>query len=76
MVSKMINKMKFGKAAGPSGIITEMIKVANNGIINCIMSLFNRIMHEGSTKWMTSIIYHQSLQRKMRCFILHESQRP
>ena len=29
MVTKAINKMKAGKAAGSSGIITEMIKVAN-----------------------------------------------
>ena len=37
MVSKAISKMKSGKAAGPSGIITEMIKPAGDGIIN----LFN-----------------------------------
>ena len=30
MVSKAINKMNFGKAAGRSGIILEMIKAANN----------------------------------------------
>ena len=29
MVTKSINKMKAGKAAGSSGIIIEMIKVAN-----------------------------------------------
>ena len=29
MVTKAINKMKAGKAAGSSGIIIEMIKVAN-----------------------------------------------
>ena len=33
MVSKAISKMKSGKAAGPSGIIIEMIKVAGDGII-------------------------------------------
>ena len=33
MVSKAISKMKSGKAAGPSGIIIEMIKAAGDGII-------------------------------------------
>ena len=33
MVSKAINKMNFGKAAGRSGIILEMIKAANNELL-------------------------------------------
>ena len=47
MVSKSINKMKAGKAAGPSGIIIEIIKVAGNGIINFITPLFNNTVYEG-----------------------------
>ena len=33
MVSKAISHMKSGKAAGPSGIIVEMIKAAGDGVI-------------------------------------------
>ena len=33
MVSKAISKMKSVKAAGPSGIIIEMIKAAGDGVI-------------------------------------------
>ena len=33
MVSKAISKMKSGKAAGPLGIIIEMIKAAGDGVI-------------------------------------------
>ena len=28
MVKRAISKMKFGKAAGPSGVLTEMIRAA------------------------------------------------
>ena len=45
MVSKAINKMKADKDAGPSGIIIEMIKAANNGIIDCITTLFNHTVY-------------------------------
>ena len=44
MVSKAISKMKSGKAAGPLGIIIEMINAAGDGIINCLTSLFNQII--------------------------------
>ena len=33
MVSKVVNTMKAGKAAEPSGIILEMIKAANNELL-------------------------------------------
>ena len=45
MVSKAISKMKSGKAAGPSGIIIEMIKAVGDGVIVCLTSLFNHIIH-------------------------------
>ena len=38
MVSKAINKMKSGKAAGPSVIIIEMIKAAGEGA-NCLFDI-------------------------------------
>ena len=33
IMSKAISKMKYGKAAGPSGIYIEMIKTAGDGVI-------------------------------------------
>ena len=49
MVSKAINKMKPGKAAGSSGvsIIIEMIKAAGDGVFVCLTSLFNHIIYIG-----------------------------
>ena len=43
MVSKGINKMKAGKATGHSGIIIDIIKTANNGIIDYVTSLSNSV---------------------------------
>ena len=58
MVSKAISKMKAGKAAGPSGIIIEMIKAAGDQIISSLTSLFNCIVREGvvPTDWHMSYI--------------------
>ena len=47
LVSKAINKMKPGKAAGPSGIIVEMIKAGGDQVVTALTSLFNGIIHEG-----------------------------
>ena len=47
MVSKAISKMKSGKTAGPSCIITEIIKAAGDGVIVCLTSLFNHIIYIG-----------------------------
>ena len=45
MMSKAISKMKSGKAAGPSGIVIEMIKASGYGVIVCLTSLFNHIIY-------------------------------
>ena len=55
MVYLVIYKMKAGKTAGPSGIIIEMIKSANNEIIDSITSLFNNIV---PNDWHLSYIIH------------------
>ena len=47
MISKAIAKMKTGKAAGPSGIVIEMIRSAGKEIIKSITNLTNRIIKEG-----------------------------
>ena len=57
-MSKAINKIKAGKGAGSSGIIIEMIKSTNNGIIDCIMSFFNHVVYKGRAliEWHLSCI--------------------
>ena len=47
MISKATEKMKTGKAAGPSGIVIEIIRSAGKEIINSITNLANRIIMEG-----------------------------
>ena len=46
IVHAAIRKMKTGKAAGPSGIIVEMIRAAEDEIITPITLLVNRIIYE------------------------------
>ena len=46
MVLNSIKKMKSGKAAGPSGIVIEMIRSAGEGIISSITQLANCIVYE------------------------------
>ena len=60
-VTAALNEMKVGKASGPSGVVTEMLKAAG-GIGICWMTdLFNRILADGKMpmdwklSWMTSI---------------------
>ena len=62
MVSKAISKMKSGKAAGPSGIIIEMIKAARDGVTVCLTSLFNHIICIGrvTDDWHLSYITNLS----------------
>ena len=57
-ISKAIPKMKTGKAAGPSGIVIEMIRSAGKEIIKSITNLANRIIKEGSipSDWKLSYI--------------------
>ena len=47
MISKAIAKMKTVKAAGPSGIVIEMIRSAGKEIIKSITDFANRIIKEG-----------------------------
>ena len=47
MISKAIAKMKTSKAAGPSGIVIEMIRSAGEELAKPITNLANRIVKEG-----------------------------
>ena len=58
MVQDAVNRMKAGKAAGPSGIIVEMIKAAGDSFIDHLAIFFNKIVFERSvpTDWHLSYI--------------------
>ena len=58
MVKKAISKMKSGKAAGPSGIVVEMIKAAGDTCATMIRDLANAIIPDGKvpTDWEQSFI--------------------
>ena len=47
MVDKALTKMKAGKAAGPSGIVIEMIKAAGEKMVDSLVTLFNTIIKDG-----------------------------
>ena len=47
MVREAVRKMKYDKAARPSGIVTEMIKAAGEASIEMITALLNQIIKEG-----------------------------
>ena len=47
MVDKASTKMKAGKAAGPSGIVIEMIKAAGEKMVDSLVTLFNTIIKDG-----------------------------
>ena len=53
MVKKAISKMKSGKAAGPSGIVVEMIKAAGDTGATMIRDLATVIIRNGKvpTDW-------------------------
>ena len=44
MVSSAVSKMKSGKAAGPSGIIAEMLKAAGEPCLQLLADLTNSII--------------------------------
>ena len=53
MVKMAISKMKSGKAAGPSGILVEIIKAAGDTGTTMIQDLASTIIHHGKvpTNW-------------------------
>ena len=44
MVSSAVSKTKSGKAAGPSGIIAEMLKVSGEPFLQLLADLTNTIL--------------------------------
>ena len=58
MVKEAVAKMKKGKAAGPSGIVAEMLQAAGDKGIEIVTNLANRIVQEGviPKEWESSTI--------------------
>ena len=58
MVEKSISKMKTGKAPGPSGVLTEMLKASSDVCSEMIADLTNSIISDNTmpSKWNDSII--------------------
>src|SRR5207245_3229491 len=56
-----LEDMKSGKASGPSGVVTEMLKAAGEIVIEWMTDLFNAVVREGKVpadwckSWMISI---------------------
>ena len=46
-VTKALHEMKQGKAAGPMGVVSEMMKAAGDRGVNWLTTLFNNIVKEG-----------------------------
>ena len=57
-ISKALAKMKVGKAAGSSGVVTEMLKASGEDGLTCLENLFNGIIRERKipTDWDKSVI--------------------
>ena len=47
MVRESISKMKNGKAAGLSGVVSEMVKAAGEAGVDMITDVVNQIIAEG-----------------------------
>ena len=58
MVKKALSKMKPGKAAGPSGIVVEMIKAAGEDGVTLLRDLASAIIRNGKvpSDWEESIV--------------------
>jgi hypothetical protein len=60
-VKVAMHEMKLGKAAGPSGVVAEMLKATGVEGIEWLADFFNRIVYEGkipsdwALSWMTSV---------------------
>ena len=68
MISEAIAKMKTGKAAGPSGIVIEIIRLAYKELIKSITNLANKIIKEGGIPSYWNLLYIISLYKGKGAF--------
>ena len=68
-VKKVVSKLKFGKAAGPSGIVVEMVRAAGDTGANMICNLAIAIIWDGKVPadWEQSFISSAFTREKVIC---------
>ena len=69
MVKKVISKVKFGKAAGPSGVVVNMVRAAGDTGANMISNLAIAIIRDGKvpTDWEQSFISSAFTRERVIC---------
>ena len=69
MVKKAIFKLKFGKAAGPSGLVVEMFRAAGDTGANMIRNLAMAIIRDGKvpSDWEQSFISSAFTRERVIC---------
>ena len=78
MISKVLTKMKKGKAASPSGLNVEMILVGGNDIILVVTNLVNCVVAEGKIPNDWSLQYIINYCKEMllcNCVIISATER-
>ena len=56
-----VKEMKLGKAAGPSDVVAEMVKLSGDDGITWMKEIFNQVIHEGKIpddwrkSWMVTV---------------------
>ena len=70
MVKKVISKLKFGKAAGTSGVVVEMVRAAGDTGANMIRHLAIAIIRDGKipADWEQSFISSVFTRERVICF--------
>ena len=69
MVKKVISKLKFGKADGPSGVVVEMVRAAGDTGANMIRNLAIAIIRDGKVPadWEQSFISSAFIRKRVIC---------
>ena len=69
MVKKVITKLKFGKAAGPSGVVVEMVIAAGDTVANMIRNHAIAIIRNGKVPadWEQSLISSAFTRERVIC---------
>ena len=68
MITKAISKMASGKAAGPSGIVAEMLKPVGEAGAMEVRDLIEDIISEGCIQLTAGKLHCQSVQGQRGCF--------
>ena len=65
MIVKSIGKMQSGKASGPPGVVTEMLKASSDLYIELIAYLTNSIVRENTMSSEIEIATPKRTQKKL-----------